>query len=1002
MPENPSDIINSGEPSVLKYFNIASQEKILKNAFLMDGDEEKSALDAIADAIPGLGGSDGGSEEPDQGQTDTLSAESRAAVSNLVLGNPNGCLTTPSILNDDTLVEIESLEKVYNVYYEPGVADEKAGYAKSDVSPEISIKNICNIMPEENINSNPKSPSKVAPALSAHLMQYPLISPQTKYSGAVQFFMNTVPPMEFSRCVPYIDLMIITKGGREKSGLNSMRFLGFGPGDDPSTITGRMNSAVPQVFVDQAVGASGDLDEGEGPLGTLKELAFGATENSEVDDILNTNAYTSMDIFTLPQSLVDYSDPTGLHPISEVEILDRSRPFMSLKSITISNLSQRQETIYTVQAKVDLVLHDRSRLADIAPLIAPKTFKSTRFLFEYGWSHPDGGLESDNIYGRFLNSMRSRGEYFLVRSDYSFTQDGQVNVSLVMQNASSLAFDAYDITQGYAVKAESIIQMYRDLITNLATNNMVSSAPETLPSAVLNTASTTALGQYLPASVANEIQQQIDAASTAGSEVSVEAVANSIDTILFEATPPDSGTPYDLAGMLDEKIRRLSLSPKNSSLDPFLKVPQNSDVDYSSFAAEFTDRTKYVSFGKLVLSMVGQPIAASRDYDEVQIHFHSFNSSAGAFWGENIASFPINLELFKDKVKEKYDETRRLTVLSFFDFLAGFLESSNAAPYGISRAVQPTESESTAASAEGSAAASDDQHITEEYLDSFMSDRIRNLGCPIAGEFIVPEIEDIAEVLNETASSSESSGPGKTVLRLSVIDTRQSPYLAEKVLLRSLTSNLPVVSNSSVSSGDAGTENNGQDLARATQTPTAAIEDVAESLEDGDVSVIRSTTSADRISSKISDRVPTFLYGSTNSAITSLDVRGTTTGDIADALIMDALLEERRRESTQSEEEGQGEDTSIPADLHLVPATLTLNTLGCPLLAFGQQYFLSMGTGTTLEQIYGITRLVHNISAGEFKSTATLYPLNSGRRESTRTSLQALRRIARSEIEDGS
>ena len=52
-----------------------------------------------------------------------------------------------------------------------------------------------------------------------------------------------------------------------------------------------------------------------------------------------------------------------------------------------------------------------------------------------------------------------------------------------------------------------------------------------------------------------------------------------------------------------------------------------------------------------------------------------------------------------------------------------------------------------------------------------------------------------------------------------------------------------------------------------------------------------------------------------------------------------------------------------------------------------------MGTGTTLEQIYGITRLTHTIGPGDFKSSATLYPTNSGRMVAQTTSLRSLRNL---------
>jgi hypothetical protein len=55
----------------------------------------------------------------------------------------------------------------------------------------------------------------------------------------------------------------------------------------------------------------------------------------------------------------------------------------------------------------------------------------------------------------------------------------------------------------------------------------------------------------------------------------------------------------------------------------------------------------------------------------------------------------------------------------------------------------------------------------------------------------------------------------------------------------------------------------------------------------------------------------------------------------------------------------------------------SLETIGCPLWNFGQQIFIDFGTGTTVDCIYGVTGVEHNIASGEFKTTVKLTPLNS-------------------------
>jgi hypothetical protein len=57
------------------------------------------------------------------------------------------------------------------------------------------------------------------------------------------------------------------------------------------------------------------------------------------------------------------------------------------------------------------------------------------------------------------------------------------------------------------------------------------------------------------------------------------------------------------------------------------------------------------------------------------------------------------------------------------------------------------------------------------------------------------------------------------------------------------------------------------------------------------------------------------------------------------------------------------------------PAQLSLDMYGCPVINFGQQYFIDFGTGTTLDDIYGVTGVDHKFSPGEFTTSVKLVPL---------------------------
>jgi len=1001
MAENPGDILE--EMDVLKYYNIASQESLLTNVFMSEAEiaENSPAIKVLTEMrdVAYLRGTDTAMYQNAQQRIDELVEGERKTMFNSLMDINSGARLTPSILLDDELNDIITLPVYYKVVYSPD------GFSTSRfVNKNSRITNIIGAADSAEINDVLGAPSRDKPGLSAHLNQLPSVSPATRHSSAVQFFMNSIPPQEFSRCVPYIDVIIRTEGGREKSGLNTLRFLGFGPSDASSdTIGGRIASSIPQVFLDEAIelGVSAGASIASSVGGAAAASAIGAlTGGDDVDDaqeLLNDSAYSTMDIFTLPQSMIDYSNPSENHPLTGMQVLDRSRPFMSLKGMSVSHVSQRSATIYTVQIKLDLVLHDRSRLADISQLIAPRVYKTTKFLIEYGWSHPEGGPDSQNVYGRFLDSLRHKGIFFLVRSDYQFTQDGQVNVSVILQNASAVNLEEYSIAEGRVVPFGAVKESLLSAIGQSRTDAQQSvTAADALPEAILRSENVTSNAMMLPISVYRQVNSQINQALQEGSEISMDDVVEEITNILTNANPPSDEDPRSLFSVIDEKLQLFKADPEDMTLDPFLKKPITNDTDYNRISDDFTNRTKYVSFGRAILSLIGLPLAASQDFDEVQFHFHSFNHSAGALWGENISAFPMNLELLEARLKRKYQTKRNITVSDLFDFLAEDLETAAAIPYGISRAVRSEEADEEQTSETED---EDDVQIEDEELDSFLEARIARLGCPVAGEFITPSIVYIMETLAvaSSESSSETADPGKTILRVHVVDTRQTPYTGETIAIRSL-------SREGVALSSTVTEDTSEEGVRRTQNNTAAVvngEGVAETIEEQSgpsgystsrVNTSRSTLTPAEMSQRVASTVPSFIYGSNHSAITSLDVRGSTSGPLADALIMQSLLEERRAASGDTEA-GQGATLGVDADLQLVPATITLNTLGCPLLAFGQQYFLSMGTGTTLEQIYGITRLTHTIGPGDFKSSATLYPTNSGRMVAQTTSLRSLRNL---------
>ena len=63
-------------------------------------------------------------------------------------------------------------------------------------------------------------------------------------------------------------------------------------------------------------------------------------------------------------------------------------------------------------------------------------------------------------------------------------------------------------------------------------------------------------------------------------------------------------------------------------------------------------------------------------------------------------------------------------------------------------------------------------------------------------------------------------------------------------------------------------------------------------------------------------------------------------------------------------------DAGVP--LQTAPVTLSLTTFGCPLISYGQSFFVDFGTGTTIDNMFVVSGIDHAISKGKFETKIKL------------------------------
>ncbi len=236
----------------------------------------------------------------------------------------------------------------------------------------------CNYVPmsellgDPSFNASFRSPTKEQPNIVTVQFHNPALNFANRSSGITGVFLNLLPTIEISKCQPYVDIKLLTKTpqvqknamgvNRIGDGISLLRFLNGKAAvenGDPWPM------ALPKGL---ELPTQPKLDEEGNPM--YDENGQPITENAPA-------TVAGMEVFTSPQTLVNGNEPhydvgpERLTPAGrQASVIDRFRPFMTLKSFDIS-VAPAKGMISTKSATIKLTLHDRSRLAEIGQLVKP-------------------------------------------------------------------------------------------------------------------------------------------------------------------------------------------------------------------------------------------------------------------------------------------------------------------------------------------------------------------------------------------------------------------------------------------------------------------------------------------------------------------------------------------------------------------------------------------------------------------------------------------------------
>jgi len=874
---------------------------------------------------------------------------------------------------------------------------------------------------EGAINGTFEEPDKFTPNLCALVVKNPKLTPAKRDTGAAGVFMNAIPTLEFSRCQPYLDVVVISPfaGTGDDGRIQKMGIMQFLLGQaqlDPESVDASIATALDTSVL-------GDFYQ----LLQQQEAraAAGVASEEELENYIAENAVgtSGMEMFTAPQTMVPvikdgtgyrmetYGDfeafqtidnpdpggpPTGTtsDTISvggkrSAGVIDPFRPQMSIESFSI-DVSPSAGMMSHKTAEISILMHDRSRLSEVAEFVKPDLYGHTEMMITYGWSHPDDsgdiidGKMSGNFYGALLNKMRVTEKYGIVNSSFSFDEVGQVKIKLKLSMKGASNIDTTNISQGEDV--EDALQAMKDLVTAIreikrslmedasatgSQEEMKDLFGETFMKAASDTSQAMSVDEETANAIKNFISNNRNASSSSGTGQLRDTLSD-----LFG----DDGTggavaaaAATIADAIAGKISHLETIRQNLK-DPFA-------VDVTGFAgstqyvnARKTDR-KFVSLGALVMYMVGKPLAATRRFDEVQFIFYPVNAKASYLSDLMTCEIPIKIEDFK-KVFEENTKTSVNLPLGRFMGMVGkeFIHNQAAYAYGLTALYETDEEGETKMKEEFSEDATKlNDEKKKRLVDAY--------GEGEDVEFKMPRIKFHIEAV-PCRMEDHPKGRMGTILRIHVYDTVCSPYTAIHKLLQAASSNsIGLLSSAASRARNPPTydENDANSLTPA-QHQQVFIEELQKAIDFGLLEAVPSTSGTDlsaltpeeltetffrlkggfpALKDFISKSMPTIIYGSSNSAVLSADLSSMNNSKLASVNML--------RGGMGGGNTAQGSrDAGLP--LQTAPVSLSLTTYGCPAINYGQNFFVDFNTGTTCDNVFVVTGISHAIENGKFET----------------------------------
>lgn len=898
---------------------------------------------------------------------------------NSILYNLNNLLSSPGLTSRSAVGAplTNRIKNMIKIHYEGITYPNLSDMAFNDMSSIVG-----NNLTGDNSN--------VVEKLSCFSVNTPYVSPSVKHAELISAYLNGIPTIEQQRAVPYIDMKFIS--GREVV--------------DSS---GRLNSLSIFKFLQGAVETYGN--------DVLQKMLLANTISGSINGARNASGNLSvagMELFTAPQTLVDVQS-TKNGAVRAVPVVDPFRPFLTFKSLNVE-IKPTVGLFSYKTAKIEFVLHDRSRLSELADVLRPDLYSTTEIMLEYGWMHPDGP-EKGNVFADMLNFSRCREKYGIVNVSYAADGAGQINITLnlAMRGGSDIGSEtiatASDRTTNILREVENLAKSISELRDRVFRQRDGSAGSgnirEIRGQQILETAGDYQNNIRLTPEIIENLRLFRAALSNGrNSNSATGEAARSLAAALAElyssrtTNRQSGGRIQDLSVSIQDDIRAkiTHLFSSQNSTDPFLPNIQTSGRNGRQVSAvrprgqgvttrsqgngqaalaingNFANRQRFVSLGKLLLSFVGVPLTATGKFDEVQFLFYPFNDSAGFANTLNISQFIVDTNYFYEQYvrfrTENINRAANVNIKDFMSFVSNtIIDDPLATVYGIDDLYERIRNRQTG---EEQVQPLGNSVEAQTRLENRLRSQTPN------GDFKMPQISFYIEALplrRYTDGTPVEPDVDKTILKIHVFDKQMTTYQGQNAILQTARNGTlnSIATIPNVQSPGEPEILRGHQESIQNIISTAMEEGIIEQAnfngaESTDNPVYVISKGPKGIKDFVMGTMPYIIYGSQNSGIKNAQLQSQQVPELATV----NLLRNFRAGPLRANGEQPG---GLP--LSIIPSEMGATMIGCSLIDFAQQFFVDFQTGTTADNIYGVNGVSHKLQPGSFETDVKFVPLDA-------------------------